>query len=191
MLTSDGLVLTNAHVVAVEESGPAWPAGAASTSITVTLSDGTRASAAVVGADAAADIAVIRVSGVSGLTAATIGTATSLQVGDTVVAVGSPLGLEGTATSGIVSALHRSVDIGSSTGHGGSGATTTLSDAIQTDAAVNPGNSGGPLVDSTGRVIGVTTAMATVNGESGSIGIGFAIPIDSARTVAQRLIDAA
>jgi putative serine protease PepD len=103
-------------------------------------------------------------------------------VGDTVIAVGSPLGLEATVTSGIVSALGREVEI-SDTESGGpfqAQRTATLTDAIQTDAAVNPGNSGGPLIDATGRVVGVVTAMAGVNGDSGSIGIAFAIPIDTA-----------
>jgi putative serine protease PepD len=113
-------------------------------------------------------------------------------VGDTVLAIGSPLGLAGSVTAGIVSALHRSVDIGGSAATGRS--TQTLDDAIQTDAAINPGNSGGPLVDSSGKVVGINTAIATLSdtagSQSGSIGVGFAIPADRASSVAARLIAA-
>jgi putative serine protease PepD len=178
-----GLILTNAHVVAGAGEGGR---------VQVTFADGSTAPATVVGADSDSDIAVLQAQGASRLTPAALGTAEDLQVGDAVIAFGSPLGLEGTVTSGIVSALHRSVEIGEeSPGPFGAATSTTLSDAIQTDAAVNPGNSGGPLVDTTGRVVGITTAMASVNGTAGSIGIGFAIPIETARDVAERLVAAA
>lgn len=183
VFSADGLVITNAHVVS--DAGP-------SADIQVTFADGSTADANVVGSDPAHDIAVLRAQGVSDLTPATFGTATDLQVGDTVVAFGSPLGLAGTVSSGIVSALHRSVEIATdSPGPLDATSSTTLTDAIQTDAAVNPGNSGGPLVDLSGRVVGITTAMASINGTSGSIGIGFAITIDTAREVAEQLVSAA
>ncbi len=166
ILRADGVILTNNHVVA-DASG--------SDSITVKLSDGRTATASVVGTDPTTDLAVIKANGVSGLKAATLGDSDSLQVGDTVLAVGSPLGLDGSVTSGIVSALHRNV-------------TATITDAVQTDAAINPGNSGGPLVNSSGRVVGIDTAIASLGG-SGSIGVGFAIPINKAVQVATQLID--
>jgi putative serine protease PepD len=181
VVRSDGLVLTNAHVVASAELGA---------DLSVTLADGRSLSASVVGSNTDEDVAVVKVEGASGLTPATLGTSAALQAGDSVMAVGSPLGLEGTVTSGIVSALHRSVEIGGDSQPFAEGPSTTLRDAIQTDAAVNPGNSGGPLVDAAGHVVGMTTAMATVNDQSGGVGIGFAIPIDRAWTVARQIIAA-
>jgi putative serine protease PepD len=175
ILRSDGVILTNNHVVAA--------AGAAA-GITVQFSNGQKATATVVGTDPATDLAVIKAQGVSGLKAATIGNSGSLQVGDTVLAIGSPLGLEETVTQGIVSALGRTITVA-----GDNHSSETLRDAIQTDAAINPGNSGGPLVNSAGQVVGITTANASVNGQSsGSIGVGFAIPIDHAKQVINQLV---
>lgn len=181
ILSTDGLILTNAHVVAPAEAGP----GAATT--TVTFSDGRTVPFAVVATDPATDIAVVRAQGVSGLTPIRIGRSANLRVGQRVAAVGSPLGLDGTVTSGIVSALHRPVP----TGVGPTNEPTAL-DAIQTDAPINPGNSGGALVNMNGELIGVNSASATLDNspaaESGSIGLGFAIPVDQAKRIADQLI---
>jgi putative serine protease PepD len=166
ILTANGAVLTNAHVVQD------------ATSITVTLSSGRTVPATVLGADTTRDIAVLQMSGVSGLKPAALGRGVPVRTGDTVLAFGSPLGLDGSVTSGIVSALNRQVE----------GRTSTLSGVIQTDAAINPGNSGGPLVDTAGRVIGINTAIATTGSTSGNIGVGFAIPIDAAMAVADRYL---
>lgn len=178
ILTSDGTILTNNHVVA----------GAPRTGgIEVRLNDGSSYSANVVGADASSDLAVIRLVNASDLTPATLGNSDKLKVGDTVLAVGSPLGLEGSVSAGIVSALHRSVNLGTAPGATES---SLLADAIQTDAAVNPGNSGGPLVDASGAVVGINTAIATAGGEaSGNIGVGFSIPIDYASRIAKDLAE--
>jgi putative serine protease PepD len=157
ILTSDGQVLTNNHVVE-----------GARRAVTVRLSDGRTVQASILKTDAAHDLALLRLQGVSGLTAATLGDSSTLEVGDTVLAFGSPLGLTGTVTSGIVSALDRSAeDLGQS-------------GLIQTDAPINSGNSGGPLVDTAGRVVGIDVANATTDQNGGSIGIGFAIPINTA-----------
>jgi putative serine protease PepD len=177
ILSSTGNILTNAHVVADAANGR----------ITVTFSDGRTATAHVVGSDTSKDIAVIKAEGVSGLTPATLGSSSTLHVGDTVLAVGSPLGLEGSVTSGIVSALHRNAGQES----GASSDSAALRDAIQTDAAINPGNSGGPLVDTSGRVVGISTAIATTSSQSGSIGVGFAITIDDAMATANNLLSGA
>lgn len=171
ILTSDGLIVTNNHVVADAAGGGR---------ITVQLSDGRTVAARVVGTDQATDLAVVRAQGVSGLKAATLGDSDALEVGDTVLAVGNSLGLEGSVTAGIVSALHRSV------GTAGSGG--ALGDAIQTDASINPGNSGGPLVNAAGQVVGITTANASVSEQSsGSIGVGFAIPSNRVKQVVDQL----
>src|SRR5205085_521346 len=130
---------------------------ARSNTVQVTFSDGKTARATVVGTDPAGDLAVVKAQGVSGLTAATFGNSDDLRVGDTVLALGSPLGLQGSVTAGIVSALHRTIDEGSDQG----GAQKSVGDAIQTDAAINPGNSGGALVNLAGEVIGINTAIAT------------------------------
>jgi putative serine protease PepD len=170
ILTSDGFIVTNNHVVENAAGGGR---------ITVQLSDGRTVAANVVGTDPATDLAVVKAQGVSGLKAATLGDSDALEVGDTVLAVGNSLGLEGSVTAGIVSALHRSVD---TAGSGG------LSDAIQTDASINPGNSGGPLVNAAGQVVGITTANATVSQQSsGSIGVGFAIPSNRVKQVVNQL----
>jgi putative serine protease PepD len=175
--SSDGQVLTNNHVVA----------GAGAGRITVTFNDGQRASARILGRDPVTDLAVLQASGVSGMTPARLGSSGSLVVGQQVVAVGSPLGLAGTVTSGIVSALQRPIQTGQAAGSD----RATVIDAIQTDAAINPGNSGGPLIDMAGRVVGINSAIATlgpsVGEQTGSIGLGFAIPIDQARPVARQL----
>jgi putative serine protease PepD len=178
VLSADGLIMTNNHVLQAGQGG----------GLEAIFSDGRSAPVQVVGTAPAADIAVVRASGIGGLRPANLGNSDQLVQGQTVVAVGSPLGLSGTVTTGIVSALQRPVEAGGS----GSGQSSVL-DAIQTDAAINPGNSGGPLVDNQGRVIGVNTAIASVTGsagqEAGSIGLGFAIPINQARRLATELVD--
>jgi putative serine protease PepD len=162
--------------------------------IRVTFADGGSARAVIVGQDPAADIAVIRASSVSGVTPARLGLASGLHAGGTVLAVGSPLGLPETVTSGIVSALHRSITTsGQVPPTGGQPAAEALRDVIQTDTAIKPGNSGGALVDDTGAVVGITTAIATLGGgyigqQSGSIGVGFAIPISTAYRIAMQLM---
>jgi S1-C subfamily serine protease len=152
----------------------------------VTFSNQQTASARIVGRDPTTDLAVIKVDTTS-LTVATLGDSSKLAVGDPVIAIGSPLGLLGTVTAGIVSALDRPVHVS-----GDESDTNAVIDAIQTDAAVNPGNSGGPLVDAQGAVIGINSAIASLptasGGQNGSIGLGFAIPINSARSIAEQLI---
>lgn len=173
VLSTDGYIITNNHV-----AGPAGKGG----TVEVVFSDGSTAQATVVGMSAGYDIAVIKVDRAD-LTAVALGSSSSLQVGDTAIAIGSPLGLQGTVTSGIISALNRPVTAG------GEGETSYIN-AIQTDAAINPGNSGGPLVDGRGRVIGVNSAIATLGtgGATGSIGLGFAIPIDTVKRLATEII---
>lgn len=166
VLSTDGLVVTNNHVVSTGGT------------VSVRLADGRTVPAGVVGTDPATDLALLRVRGVTGLTAAVLGTAAELRTGDTVLAFGSPLGLAGTVTAGIVSAVGRDVDLGDG---------MSLSDAIQTDAAINAGNSGGALVDTAGRVVGVNVAIATTGTGTGNIGVGFAIGVDTVRTVVDRL----
>jgi putative serine protease PepD len=199
ILSSDGLIMTNNHVVAAAASpkGPApgggapgggAPGGGAPAKTTVTFSDGRTAAFTVLGADPTSDIAVVRVQGVSGLSPISMGSSSDLRVGQPVVAIGSPLGLAGTVTTGIVSALNRPV---STTGE--SGNQNTVLDAIQTDAAINPGNSGGALVNMQGQLVGVNSAIATLgadsgDAQSGSIGLGFAIPVDQAKRIADELI---
>lgn len=187
VLSSDGLILTNNHVVAAATK--AESAGRGGPKTNVTFSDGRRVPFSVVGTDPSSDIAVIRVDGVAGLTPITIGSSADLRVGQEVVAVGSPLGLEGTVTTGIVSALNRPVSAS-----GDSGNQNTVLDAIQTDAAINPGNSGGALVDMNGDLVGINSAIATLGGDSaeaqsGSIGLGFAIPVDQANRIADELVN--
>ena len=180
IIDSDGLILTNNHVVAEAANGG---------SLRVTLNDGTSHPATIVGRDPITDLAVIKVSGVSGLTAATLGSSTNLDPGEQVVAIGSPLGLQGTVTSGIISALDRPVRTGDATS---AETASTVIDAIQTDAAINPGNSGGPLVNLQGEVVGINSAIATLGstgGQTGSIGLGFSIPIDQAKAIARELVD--
>ncbi|WP_454793537.1 S1C family serine protease [Mycolicibacterium lutetiense] len=234
VLSEDGLILTNNHVVAAAARGagtqgplagedspggqfPGMPRGlfpggqfpgddqyspdgpSARTSgrtsgamqATVTMSDGRTVPFTVVGTDPDDDIAVVKAQNVSGLTPITIGSSKDLKVGQNVVAVGSPLGLQGTVTTGIISALDRPV----ATGDEQSGQNSVMS-AIQTDAAINPGNSGGALVDMNGDLIGVNSAIASLGGgqgpqgggQAGSIGLGFAIPVDQAKRIADELV---
>ncbi|NKY98358.1 trypsin-like peptidase domain-containing protein [Nocardiopsis alborubida] len=173
IISSDGQILTNAHVVAAAEGGP----------IEVLFNDGSSARAEVLGADPVSDIAVIQAEGRNDLTPATLGDSEQVGVGAEVVAIGSPLGLSGTVTTGVVSALNRPVNTGQS------GQTSTVINAIQTDAAINPGNSGGPLVNMNGEVIGINTAIAGVSQDSGSVGLGFAIPINQVRPIAEQLVE--
>lgn len=176
ILSADGEILTNNHVVEVADGGGR---------LSVNFSDGTSAEATVVGTDPLTDLAVIQAQDVSGLTPATIGQSGKLDVGENVVAIGSPFGLQATVTSGIVSALNRPVSVGES------GGTDTTYPAIQTDAAINPGNSGGPLVNMRGEVVGINssirTASSSMSSEGGSIGLGFAIPIDNVLPIVDQL----
>jgi putative serine protease PepD len=181
ILTDDGLILTNNHVVE------------GASTLEVRFNDGTTASATVVGSTVTDDLAVIKADGVSGLTPAVLGSSADLVVGQPVVAIGSPLGLSATVTSGIVSALNRPVRTSSSEQTSGPSQDTVIN-AVQTDAAINPGNSGGALVDMNGAVIGINSAIASLSSssdgsQSGSIGVGFAIPIDQAKRIAQEIID--
>jgi putative serine protease PepD len=185
VLRTDGYILTNNHVVAVAGS---------SGQIQVITNDGQSGTGTIVGVDTSDDLAVIKVSGISNLTKADFASSSALQVGQTVVAVGAPLGLSNTVTSGIVSNTARPVETGDST----AGTSTAVFDAIQTDAAINPGNSGGPLVNLNGDVVGINAAIASADSgglqvpgqtqQSGSIGIGFAIPSDEAARIAAELI---
>ncbi len=149
----------------------------------------------MVGTDPSTDLAVIVMKGATKLTPATLGNSDAVKVGSPVMAVGNPLGLAGTGTTGIISALDRPVltTNANAQNSGVTGANAVVTNAIQTDAAVNPGNSGGALVDSTGRVIGIPSSIASLgaNGggsQSGSIGLGFAIPINEAKSIADQLI---
>ncbi|MCG5430988.1 trypsin-like peptidase domain-containing protein [Mycobacterium sp. MYCO198283] len=184
VLSADGLILTNNHVI--DAANTRTTGGRPET--TVSFHDGRTAPFEVVGADPATDIAVVRAQNVSGLTPIALGSSANVRVGQQVVAVGSPLGLDGTVTSGIVSALNRPVSSA-----GNSRDQNTVLDAIQTDAAINPGNSGGPLVNMNGELIGINTAIAALGGDSpesqgGNIGLGFAIPVDQAKRIAEQLI---
>jgi putative serine protease PepD len=175
VLDSDGNILTNDHVIAPGASGP----------LTVDFARGPAGVAAtVVGRDPATDLAVIHVDpGAARLTPIAAGDSSALVVGQPVVAAGSPLGLNGTITAGVISALNRYVDVGQGK------EPAALINAVQTDASVNPGNSGGPLTDCQGRQVGVNSAGAqTPNGDGGSIGLNFAIPMDFAMSVAKQLI---
>nr|WP_308205469.1 trypsin-like peptidase domain-containing protein [Mycolicibacterium setense] len=239
VLSEDGLILTNNHVVASAARGagdqgpmaaeaspegqfPGFPRGlfpggqfpggqfpdgnqyspngpsadgsgrsGGAMQATVTMSDGRTAPFTVVGTDPDDDIAVVKAQNISGLTPITIGSSKDLKVGQNVVAVGSPLGLQGTVTTGIISALDRPV----ATGDGQTGQHSVMS-AIQTDAAINPGNSGGALVDMNGDLIGVNSAIASLGegqgsqagAPAGSIGLGFAIPVDQAKRIADELV---
>ncbi|HUW78729.1 MAG TPA: trypsin-like peptidase domain-containing protein [Candidatus Nanopelagicaceae bacterium] len=167
-------ILTNNHVIADAVTGG---------KMTVEFEDGSTIPGTVVGYDTAYDLAVVKVLK-GNLPVVTFGDSSNISIGDSVLAVGSPLGLSGTVTSGIISALNRPV-----TTTGGTGSEAYI-DALQTDAAVNPGNSGGPLVDSMAQVIGVNSAIATLGGTSqtGSIGLGFAIPINQAKRVSDEII---
>jgi putative serine protease PepD len=182
VLSKSGYILTNNHVIAAVRSSHG--------TLSVVLPNKDTVPAAVVGhPDPVDDIAVIKISSSHSLSPALLGNSDNIAVGDPVIAVGSPLGLAGTVTSGIVSALNRPVEAG-----GESGLPEDVIDAIQTDAAINPGNSGGPLVDAAGAVIGVNSAIASLSTDditgqqSGSIGLGFAIPINEAKRIAGQII---
>ncbi|MFF4254015.1 S1C family serine protease [Streptomyces sp. NPDC001663] len=200
IITSDGEIVTNNHVI----SG--------ASSIKVTTSSGKSYTAKVVGTDSKKDLALIKLENASGLKAATLGNSDGVQVGDTVVAIGSPEGLSGTVTSGIVSALNRDVTVATDEGqsqdqgqgggngqwpfsfggqqfNGDTGSSTTTYKAIQTDASLNPGNSGGALIDAAGNIIGINSAMYSASSSSssgssdaGSVGLGFAIPINTVKS---------
>ncbi|MFC0005803.1 S1C family serine protease [Micromonospora siamensis] len=159
-------IVTNDHILAKGGGG----------AVTVEMPDGRRFTAQVVGREPASDLAVLKVPASAGLSPLPLAKPNTTRVGEPVLAVGSPLGLAGTVTAGIVSALNRQVRLGAG-----------RHSAVQTDASINPGNSGGPLVNARGEVVGVNTAIATIDG-SGSIGIGFAIPIDQVRQTADIII---
>ncbi|MFF7982395.1 S1C family serine protease [Streptomyces sp. NPDC007901] len=200
IITSDGEIITNNHVISGAQS------------VKVTTSEGKSYTAKVVGTDSAKDLALIKLEDASGLTPATLGNSDGVQVGDTVVAIGSPEGLSGTVTSGIVSALDRDVTVSTDEGqdqqsqgsggagqwpfsfggqqfNGDTGSSTTTYKAIQTDASLNPGNSGGALIDAGGNIIGINSAMYSASSDSsssssdaGSVGLGFAIPINTVKS---------
>jgi putative serine protease PepD len=188
IISADGYILTNNHV-AVTAQGQ---------SVNITFSDGSTTKAVLIGTDAKTDLAVFKAQNVSKkLTVAKFGDSSALRVGDTVLAIGSPLGLDSTVTAGIVSALNRTIDESSDSQpqdpfnpgtQSGSQPGTTIAGAIQTDAAINPGNSGGALVNTNGEVVGINTAIATNGGSDGNIGVGFAIPSNRAKVVAQDII---
>jgi putative serine protease PepD len=173
VIDPNGYLLTNNHVVAD------------AITIKVLLNDGSEYVAKILGRDESYDLAVLKIEA-TGLKALQFGDSDKVQVGDPVIAIGSPLGLSGTVTQGIISAKDRPVTAGDSN------SSTSFISALQTDAAINPGNSGGPLVDATGAVIGVNSAIASLGSnlgsQSGSIGLGFAIPINQARKTADQLI---
>jgi putative serine protease PepD len=193
VLSEDGRVLTNNHVVS----------GVGDGSISVSFNDGTTKKATVVGTDPLTDIAVIQVEDASDLKPAALGRSGALEVGQTVVAVGSPFGLNATVTSGIVSALNRPVSVSTEQEQAPQNPfgsqeqpqdLSTTYPAIQTDAAINPGNSGGPLVDLSGRVVGINSSIRTASsglssGSGGSIGLGFAIPIDEVLPIVNQITD--
>ncbi|MEU1405855.1 trypsin-like peptidase domain-containing protein [Streptomyces sp. NPDC005728] len=184
VLDARGHILTNNHVVQPAASGG---------EISVTFSSGETAKAKVVGRDSGYDLAVVRVTGVHGFTPMPLGNSDDVQVGDPVVAIGAPFDLANTVTSGIISAKERPITAG---GEKGDGSDVSYVDALQTDAPINPGNSGGPLLDSRGRVIGINSAIRSADegsdsgkGQAGSIGLGFAIPVNQAKRVAEELIN--
>jgi putative serine protease PepD len=196
IITSGGEVITNNHVI----SG--------ATSIKVQTSDGRSYTAQVVGTESKKDLALIKLQDASGLQAATLGDSNGVQVGDEVVAIGSPEGLTGTVTSGIVSALSRDVTVstdenqgqnqsgdgnwpfqfGGQQFNGDTGSSTTTYKAIQTDASLNPGNSGGALIDMNGNIVGINSAMyssgssSSSSSDAGSVGLGFAIPVNTVKS---------
>jgi putative serine protease PepD len=179
LIREDGAILTNNHVVS-----PALDGG----SVSVVLSDGRTFPATITGRDAQTDLAVVRIDAGTPLPRIPLGSARDVRVGQPVVVLGAPLGLSNTVTTGIVSALDRTVQVPSD-----NGATATLLAAIQTDAAINPGNSGGALTDCAGALIGVPTANATITTSSGetstgNVGINFAIPVDLAIGVADEIL---
>lgn len=193
IITGDGEIITNHHVIA------------GASSVKVRTGDGTTYTADVVGTESSKDLALIKLNDASGLTPATLGDSDGVRVGDQVVAIGSPEGLTGTVTSGIVSALDRDVTVSTDGGQGqgqpgggpfgfggqrfdgDTGGPTTTYKAIQTDASLNPGNSGGALIDMNGDIIGINSAMYSSSGsgssssDAGSVGLGFAIPVNTVK----------
>jgi putative serine protease PepD len=179
VIRQDGYILTNNHVISVAANGG---------KVEVLFSDGTTAPATIVGRDPLTDLAVLKVQASHQLKVIQLGSSESVRVGQPVVAIGAPLGLSGTVTSGIVSAMDRTIQV-----PGENDQSALLVSALQTDAAINPGNSGGALVNCSGQLVGVPTAGATVpssSGESsgGSIGLGFAVPVDLAKSVSDEII---
>ncbi|WP_223693961.1 S1C family serine protease [Leifsonia poae] len=179
IVRKDGYIVTNNHVISVAATGG---------TIEVLYSSGETVPATLIGRDPRADLAVLKVTSSTDLPTIGLGSSASVVVGEPVVALGAPLGLSGSVTAGIVSALGRDVTVPSDNGQ-----TAVLAGAIQTDAAINPGNSGGPLVDCAGKLIGINTAIATVpnaSGEAGggSVGIGFAVPVDRAISIVDQII---
>ncbi|WP_244258130.1 trypsin-like peptidase domain-containing protein [Streptomyces sp. Tu 2975] len=184
VLDEQGHILTNHHVV-----DPAGTSG----DISITFSGGETAKATLVGKDSGYDLAVVKVTGVSGLKPLPLGNSDNVRVGDPVVAIGAPFDLQNTVTSGIISAKERPITAG---GDKGDGSDISYVDALQTDAPINPGNSGGPLVDGKAQVIGINSAIraadtgaGTDGAQAGSIGLGFAIPINQGKRVAEELIN--
>uniref|UniRef100_UPI0028E41098 S1C family serine protease n=1 Tax=uncultured Cellulomonas sp. TaxID=189682 RepID=UPI0028E41098 len=174
IIDDSGHIVTNNHVVAGADGD-----------VQVTLTDGRIFDATIVGTDATTDLAVIQLEDApDDLEAAALGDSSEVVVGQPVMAVGNPLGLASTVTTGIVSAVDRPVSTS-----GDNTSEATITNAIQIDAAVNPGNSGGPLFDAAGRVIGINSSIATLSSESGSIGLGFAIPVDLVKNIAAQLIE--
>jgi len=170
VIDNDGHILTNNHVVA----------GASSVTVRVGGEDGQTFDAKVVGTDPSTDVAVLEVdSGSDQLQPLELGSSSNVEVGDPVVAIGNPFGLDRTATAGIVSAVQRQINAPNG---------FTIENAIQTDAPINPGNSGGPLLDAEGRVIGINSQIESGGQSEGNVGIGFAVPIDTAQEIAQQLI---
>ncbi|GMA22813.1 hypothetical protein GCM10025864_05720 [Luteimicrobium album] len=184
ILDKDGHILTNNHVVSGAQS------------VQVTLADGRIFKAKIVGTDSSTDLAVVKLQDApSDLSPATLGDSSKVTTGEAVLAVGNPLGLANTATTGIVSALNRPVSTSSSDSSGSGSSDAVVTNAIQIDAAINPGNSGGPLFNAQGQVIGITSSIATLSqnslggdSESGSIGLGFAIPVNLAKNISSQLI---
>jgi S1-C subfamily serine protease len=162
----DGHILTNAHVVE------------GASKIEVKFSDDRTVDARLLGSDSSTDVALLKVKAIKELKPLALGDSSKLEVGDAVVAIGNPFGLDRTVTTGIVSALQRKLEAPNG---------FTIDNVIQTDAAINPGNSGGPLLDSLGRVIGINSQIATGGGGGGSIGIGFAVPINTAKKISDQL----
>ena len=179
VINSAGYILTNNHVISIAATGG---------SVGVLFADGTTAPATIVGRDVLTDLAVLKVTPPKGMKVIALGSSESVRVGQPVVALGAPLGLSGTVTSGIVSALDRTVEVPAE-----NDSSALLVSAVQTDAAINPGNSGGALVNCAGQLVGVPTAGATVPNPSGgasagNVGLGFAIPVDLAKTVSDEII---
>ena len=179
VIRSDGYILTNNHVIAIAADGG---------KVEVTFSDGTSVPATIVGRDVLTDLAVLKVAQSDNLKVIGLGSSDSVQVGQPVIAIGAPLGLSGTVTSGIVSAMDRTVEVPAEDDR-----SALLVSALQTDAAINPGNSGGALVNCSGDLVGVPTAGATVpnpagGSSAGSVGLGFAIPVNIAKTISDELI---